>query len=94
MIQVVLNILGNAKEVFLAREKKDGVISVTATKVDKQIRIIICDNAGGIKDSIMEKISEPYITTKEVFNGVGLGLYISRTILEKYKRRRLFYDCD
>lgn len=84
LIQVLLNLLGNAKEVFLAREIKDGLISVTVTKIDRQVRISICDNAGGIKDSIMEKIGEPYVTTKEIYNGVGLGLYISRTIIEKY----------
>lgn len=84
LIQVLLTILENSKEAFLDKERKDGVIRVTANKIERQITINIYDNAGGIKESMMERIGEPYISSKEKRNGVGLGLYISRTIIEKY----------
>ncbi len=84
--QVILNILSNAKYILLSRDINNPTISIN-TIVDKnQIVIIINDNAGGIKIQPIEKIFEPYISTKENRNGTGLGLYIARKIIiEKFK---------
>ena len=84
LIQVLLNILGNAKDVLLAKEIQQAKINITANEENEIITLSICDNAGGIPESIMNKIGQPYFTTKQALNGTGLGLYISRTIIEKH----------
>jgi PAS domain S-box-containing protein len=84
LIQVLISILENAKEAFLVKEIKDGLIHITANKIDRQITINICDNAGGINESMMKKMGHLFISSKERHNGVGLGLYSSQTIIEKY----------
>jgi C4-dicarboxylate-specific signal transduction histidine kinase len=84
MIQVLINILVNAKEILVSNKIEQAEINITIDETKEVITISICDNAGGIPESIMDKIGQPYFTTKKELNGVGLGLYISRTILEKH----------
>lgn len=83
-IQVLLNIIGNAKDALLTKEVEQAAIDITASEENETITISVCDNAGGIPESIINKIDEPYFTTKQQLNGTGLGLYIARTIVEKH----------
>jgi signal transduction histidine kinase len=83
-VQILLNILGNAKDLLLANPIAGAAIHVVVSETNEFITLSICDNAGGIPDSILDKIGQPYFTTKEEYNGVGLGLYIARTIVEKH----------
>jgi len=81
--QVVLNILSNAKDVLLERKiKKPSIVVTVSKKLDKAC-INICDNAGGIKMNPIEKIFEPYVSSKHASVGTGIGLYMSKTITEK-----------
>ncbi len=84
LIQVLLNILGNAKDMLLVNEIKNAAITVTVSETDETISISVCDNAGGIPECIFDKIGQPYFTTKKDLNGTGLGVYISRIIIEKH----------
>lgn len=84
LIQVLLDILGNAKNILVNKKILEPVINLSVSLSKDTIVISVCDNAGGIPDSIINKIDQPYFTTKEEFNGKGLGLYISRTIVEKH----------
>ncbi|MDD5716845.1 MAG: PAS domain-containing sensor histidine kinase [Sulfuricurvum sp.] len=83
LTQVLLNIIGNAVDALISNKTPSPVIDIGIDETQDTVTIRICDNAGGIPEIIMDKISEPYFTTKEL-NGTGLGLYISRTIIEKY----------
>lgn len=84
--QVILNILSNAKYILLSRDIDKPTISIHTIVEKNQITIIISDNAGGIKIQPIEKIFEPYISTKENKNGTGLGLYIAKKIIiDKFK---------
>ncbi len=80
--QVILAILNNAKDALISNQIDDPKIEIKVTIVDNNYEITICDNAGGIKDAIMHKIFEPYFTTKHQTQGKGLGLYISKIIIE------------
>jgi PAS domain S-box-containing protein len=84
LIQVLLNILGNAKEMFHANQTEQATININADETEDRITISICDNAGGISESIIDKIGQPYFTTKQSLNDTGLGLYVSKTIIEKH----------
>lgn len=81
--QVLLNILSNAKDVLLERNIQDPLIKVNLSEKDNKACIEICDNAGGITLSPIEKIFEPYVSTKHASLGTGIGLYMSKTIIEK-----------
>ncbi len=81
--QVVLVLLNNSKEALVNRSIKDPIINIYIKQEDEFYKIKICDNAGGIIKSIREKIFEPYFTTKHKSKGTGLGLYMSKKIIEE-----------
>jgi len=81
--QVIVAILNNAKDALIQNKIKNAKISINSKKTDGYIRITICDNAGGIDKEILEKIFDPYFTTKHKSQGTGLGLYMSRLIVEE-----------
>jgi len=76
--QVILNIVNNAKEVLSERKTEDASIDITI----KNRKVIIKDNGGGIPDKNINKVFAPYFTTKDQDKGTGMGLYISRMIIE------------
>jgi len=81
--QVVLNIVSNAKDILMLRGIKNPYINIYTTVDDDFINLIIEDNAGGIKVEPKSKIFEPYFSTKKDSDGTGLGLYMSKMIIEK-----------
>ncbi|MBQ9876879.1 MAG: PAS domain-containing sensor histidine kinase [Campylobacter sp.] len=85
LTQVFMNILVNAKDAFKNSEIKNKKIQISIKSNDKFAIIDIKDNAGAIKDDIMERIFEPYFTTKHKSSGTGLGLYMSKMIVEHMK---------
>ncbi|MGA1941159.1 sensor histidine kinase [Arcobacter sp. YIC-310] len=82
LLQVLLNILNNAKD---ALEEKDNekIIIIDIFEEDKYAVIQISDNAGGIPDDIIKKVFEAHFTTKGEIKGTGLGLYMSKQIIER-----------
>lgn len=84
LMQVFLNILKNAKEALEKKDPMDRMIFINIDEDEKNIITRIVDNAGGIDPSIMEKIFEPYFSTKDEKNGTGLGLYMSKMIIQKH----------
>lgn len=81
--QVILNLLDNAKDVFIERDIVAPKITIDISATEKQIMINIEDNAGGIDASFIDKIFDIYFSTKQKKGGSGLGLYMSKLILEK-----------
>jgi signal transduction histidine kinase len=78
---VILNIINNAKDVIDDKKITNGKIEIELD--DKLKQISIKDNGGGIAEDVIERIFEPYFTTKEQGKGTGIGLYISKTIIDK-----------
>ncbi|GAM09358.1 blue-light-activated protein [Geobacter sp. OR-1] len=81
--QALLNILLNAKDVLLERKIAGPRISIAVSKAAGKGMIVIKDNAGGIAEEIIDKIFDPYFTTKGPQQGTGLGLYMAKMIIEK-----------
>ncbi len=80
--QVVLVVLNNAKEALDFNRTINPQININIVKIDDKYKISICDNAGGIDNKIIEKIFDPYFTTKHQKQGTGIGLYMSKIIIE------------
>jgi len=87
--QVVLNLLSNAKDAIIASHKEDGMITIRLRITGKITRLSIQDNGGGITIKPIERIFEPYITTKEQNEGTGIGLYMAKLIIEKSMKGKL-----
>lgn len=81
MSQVLINLLTNACEQFVARDIARRIICVRTYADDSFIYIQVKDNAGGIDETIQKHMFEPYVTTKK--DGTGLGLYMSKMIVTK-----------
>jgi signal transduction histidine kinase len=82
--QVILNILNNAKDALLENLKTDRNLSIDCYKKNDKIHIEISDNAGGINPEYINKIFDPYFSTKEQGKGTGVGLYMAKVIIEKH----------
>ncbi|MDR3579288.1 MAG: PAS domain-containing protein [Oryzomonas sp.] len=85
----LLNIISNAKDVLLERKVKKPLITIRAFRENNLSVVTVYDNGGGIDDSILPKVFEPYFTTKGPSHGTGIGLYMSKIIIEKNMGGRL-----
>jgi signal transduction histidine kinase len=87
--QVLLNILINAKDALTEREIAMPKVLFTIGTHENRAVVTIADNAGGIPEEIIDKIFDPYFTTKGPQEGTGVGLFMSKTIIEKNMGGRL-----
>ena len=81
LVQSLINIINNSKDA-LKEKKEEKYIFITTKKNDKDIDIIIKDNGGGIPENIINKVFEPYFTTKHQSQGTGLGLHMTYNIIK------------
>ncbi|RLA76370.1 MAG: hypothetical protein DRG78_19160 [Epsilonproteobacteria bacterium] len=94
LMQVFINIIKNAKEVLIEKKIEAKKITVYSSEDKENYTLRICDNAGGVPKENMEKIFNPYFTTKGEKNGTGLGLYMSQTIVQKHLQGSLSVEND
>ena len=78
--QVLLNLLSNAKDAIAGNGVQNGLISIQVRKHSGRGVVTIRDNGGGIPEAIINKVFEPYFSTKPM--GTGIGLYMSKMIIE------------
>jgi len=76
--QVILNLINNAKDVLIENEIDTPTIDI----ILENNKIYVQDNAGGIPNDIISRVFEPYFTTKDQGKGTGMGLYMSKMIIE------------
>jgi len=89
LVQVLINLIKNAKEALQENEIKEKIIDVDIEQINQDIVIKISDNAGGIKEEIIDKVFDAYFTTKDEQNGTGLGLYMSKLIIGKHLKGQI-----
>jgi PAS domain S-box-containing protein len=89
--QVILNLTNNAKDAILDnRQSGAGLIKIEISNYSDQFKEVrITDNGGGVPEHLIDKIFEPYFTTKEGNKGTGIGLYMSKTIIEENMKGEL-----
>ncbi|MBF0321198.1 MAG: hypothetical protein HQL01_15500 [Nitrospirae bacterium] len=96
--QVVLNLMTNAKDAIIERRNKglmeeEGLIKIEfCGRTDGKVIVRVSDNGGGIPPEIIDRIFEPYYTTKEQGKGTGIGLYMAKSIVEENMRGRLIAE--
>ena len=86
--QVILNLLVNAKDALIINDIKSPSIKLTIDTEDNTSKVTVEDNAGGIPENLSDTIFEPYFSTKSS-QGTGLGLYMSKMIIEKNMQGKL-----
>jgi len=78
--QALLNIVSNAKDAITERKVSQGKICIRLTRDANNVLVTISDNAGGISQDVIDKIFDPYFTTRQ--QGNGIGLYMTKMIIE------------
>lgn len=86
--QTIINILNNAKDVLIERKIENRKLWVTVESIKDEIHLVIEDNGKGIPFNVIGRIFDPYFSTKSK-NGTGLGLYMSKMIIEEHMNGRL-----
>lgn len=84
MLQVLLNLIKNAQEAIEQHTPTGGRIDANIIDKGDSIVITVSDNGGGIEEGILNRIFEPYFSTKGKETGTGLGLYMTKTIINKH----------
>ncbi len=87
--QVILNIMKNAKDVLIEKKIEKPTINIYALENKRKVKLFIEDNGGGITVEPKAKIFEPYFSTKDDSDGTGIGLYMSKIIVEKNMKGKL-----
>lgn len=87
--QVILNLMKNSEDALLENEIKDAYINIKTSVQDKNCILEIKDNGGGIPSKYLLKIFDPYFSTKKEKEGTGLGLYMSKIIVEEHCKGKL-----
>lgn len=87
--QVMLNLLSNADDAVQEHRPNSPQVGVKAMRCGDRVRIEVQDNGGGVDPAIIDRIFEPYFTTKKDDIGTGIGLYLSRMIVENNMNGRL-----
>ncbi len=91
-LQVILNLIVNSKDELIKKDYKKCILIETFVE-DENVIIFVKDNAGGIPINIIDKIFEPYFTTKHNYQGTGIGLYMSQNIIRHMNGSISVSDC-
>ncbi len=81
LIQCIMNIFNNSKDALTEKEVENKHIFISTNIIDTNLQISIYDNAGGIPKDIINKVFEPYFTTKHKAQGTGLGLHMTYNLI-------------
>jgi signal transduction histidine kinase len=84
IVQVFINLAKNSCDAMIEKNIQNRVININTYEDKNSLVIEFEDNAGGIKNDVINKIFDPYFSTKNNKNGTGLGLYMSKTIIEEH----------
>jgi len=90
--QVISNVLDNARDALEESDPPQKAISITTEKTEDLIEIKIANNGHPISPEVMEKMFTPYFTTKTLGKGTGIGLYMSKIIIEEHMKGKIRFQ--
>jgi len=90
--QVIINIINNSKDILLEKKIENGYIKISLKNYHNKATICIEDNGGGVPKEILPKIFDPYFTTKHQNVGTGLGLHMSKRIINESFHGNLYVN--
>ncbi len=90
--QVLINLIKNSIDALVERRESNRFVKIESIEQGNELKLKIIDNGGGIAKEIQPRIFEPYYSTKEEKNGTGLGLYMSKTIIERHLDGSIYYE--
>ena len=80
---ILLNLVANARDAFETQTTKEKWIAIKGRRDDEKVILTVCDNAGGIPAEVIDRIFDAYFTTKTDGKGTGIGLYMTKIIIER-----------
>lgn len=83
LIQVVMNLIKNSHDAIVDRGRNEGCIKLTILNDNEKVILLFEDDGGGIREDVIDKIFDPYFTTKDSTKGTGIGLAMVKDILEQ-----------
>ncbi|MBN2895796.1 MAG: HAMP domain-containing histidine kinase [Campylobacterales bacterium] len=89
IMHVIISILRNAQENFQIKQTPNPRIRIRSYEDEQSVVLEFCDNGGGIPEAFLNQIFDPYFTTKGANEGTGLGLYMSKTIIEVHHEGKM-----
>lgn len=89
LAQAFINVINNAKDTLCEQMIENKHITLSLHAENNGLALYISDNAGGIPEEIIDKVFDPYFSTKEKRNGTGLGLYMSKMIIQRHDKSDL-----
>jgi len=89
LIQVMINLINNAKDALVENRETDRKIHICCYVENERMLLAVKDNAGGVPQEIIDQVFDPYFTTKEEGKGTGIGLYMSKMIIEENMKGKL-----
>ena len=92
LTHVLLNLISNARDALDESDIKEKYIKIEAHSINGNKCIISVENPGEIPENIQQRLFEPYFTTKEEGKGTGLGLYISKKIVEELLKGKIYFE--
>jgi len=92
LTHVLLNLISNARDALDENDIKEKYIKIEAHNIDGNKCIISVENPGEIPENIQQRLFEPYFTTKEESKGTGLGLYMSKKIIEELLKGKIYFE--
>jgi len=89
--QVILNLVNNSVDLLINRKVSEPFIQISTHYEEGKYVLEVEDNAGGVKKKNMDRIFDPYFSTKKTKHGSGLGLYMSKIIVEEHCKGKLYF---
>jgi PAS domain S-box-containing protein len=92
LLQALINIFNNAKDILVEHLEEKRYFELHGYKKEENLYIVMKDNGGGVSSQVIEKIFEPYFTTKHESMGTGLGLYMAHQIIKKQMSGQIYVE--